>query len=69
MIVSIKQETKNIRVNASILVSLSRLNNDIQPSAMYSDWIERDGAINVIVKKKTSLLPLKNVRMCSFQRH
>ncbi|OBZ84841.1 hypothetical protein A0J61_07105 [Choanephora cucurbitarum] len=51
------QESKNLRVNASILEALLRLpheNNDSNRNSfvlMYSDWIGRDGCINTIVKE------------------
>lgn len=51
------QESKNVRVNASILEALLRLphekNDDYRRSLvlMYSDWVGRDGCINTIVKE------------------
>jgi hypothetical protein len=47
---SIKQESKNVRVNVANTESLSRINssNHTQPTVMYSDWIGTNGVIAVI---------------------
>lgn len=52
-----RQESKNVRVNASILEALLRLPHEKNNSnrnpfiLMYSDWIGSDGCINAIVKE------------------
>ncbi|KAG0755377.1 hypothetical protein G6F61_010362 [Rhizopus arrhizus] len=59
------QESKNIRVNASILEALLRLpheknDDDRSPFVlMYSDWIGRDGCINAIVKEDDAFIVKK----------
>ncbi|KAI9364609.1 hypothetical protein BD770DRAFT_424093 [Pilaira anomala] len=50
-----RQECKNSGINASILKAMRRLsvvNEDESPLRLiYSDWVERDGTINMIVKE------------------
>ncbi|CAO3702631.1 unnamed protein product [Rhizopus stolonifer] len=60
-----RQESKNLRVNVSILEALLRLpheKNDSNKNSfilMYSDWIGRDGCINVIVKEDNIFIAKK----------
>lgn len=60
-----RQESKNLRVNASILEALLRLSHqthhaDNKPFIlMYSDWIGSDGCINVMVKENNVFIVKK----------